>query len=131
MRDLRVKHRVVVLVFVAALAVTGLTLLTPGRDAAQPMNECVHAPAIASLETCVKHAAEQGFITNEGVTRGLLAKLEAAEKAQEHGHTPQAIYLLRAFIHEVQAQAGKHIDPEHAQHLEMHVQLVIQALKQP
>ncbi len=34
-----------------------------------------------------------------------------------------------AFIHEVQAQVGKHIEQEHAEHLVMHAQVVIQALK--
>ncbi len=34
-----------------------------------------------------------------------------------------------AFIHEVQAQAGKHIEQEHAEHPVMYAKVVIQALK--
>lgn len=37
--------------------------------------------------------------------------------------------LLNTIIHEVQAQAGKHIEQEHAQHLVLHAQMVMQALK--
>jgi hypothetical protein len=36
--------------------------------------------------------------------------------------------LLEAFVREVRAQAGKHILQEHAQHLLLHAQMVIQAL---
>jgi hypothetical protein len=43
--------------------------------------------------------------------------------------TSVAINDLQAFIHEVQTQAGKHIDALHAQHMVIHAQLVIQALK--
>ncbi len=116
-------------VFVALVAFVAFNLLTPGTARAQTTDECVHAQTIDSLEMCVEHAASQGFITSRGVAHSLLAKLDAAEEALEHGHTSQAIQDLRAFIHEVRAQAGKHIDPMHAQHMVMHAQSVIQALK--
>ena len=124
------KRRLIVaaVVLFALVAFVGFNLLTPGAARAQTTDDCVHAPTIDSLETCVEHAASQGFITNQGVAHSLLAKLDAAEEALEHGHTSQAISKLRAFIHEVQAQAGRHIDPKHAQHMVMHAQLVIQAL---
>jgi hypothetical protein len=84
---------------------------------------------IDSLEACVKHAASQGFITSKWVSHSLLAKLDAAEEAVNDDHTSQAIHLLKAFIHEVEAQSGKHIVPMHAKHLVMHAQMVIQALE--
>jgi len=111
------------------VSLVGVGLLAPGTARAQTSDDCVHASTISSLRTCVQHAADQGFIDNQGVTNSLLAKLDAAQAAQNRGQTSEAINQLDAFIHEVQAQAGKHIDPMHAQHLVMHAQMVIQALK--
>jgi hypothetical protein len=123
------KRRLVLVALVALVAFVGFGLLTSGTARAQATNDCMPAPTIDSLEACVEHAADQGFINNQGVTSSLLAKLDAAEEALEHGHTSQAINELEAFIHEVQAQAGEHIDSVHAQHMVMHARMVIQALK--
>ena len=125
------KRRMVVtaVAFVALVAFVGFNLLTSETARAQATDECAPAPTIASLEACVEHAADQGFINNQGVTNCLLAKLDAAQAALDRGQTPVAIHKLNAFIHEVQAQAGKHIDSMHAQHMVMHAQSVIQALK--
>ncbi len=123
------KLRFVVLALLIFVALVGVGLLTPGTARAQTNDDCVHAPTISSLRTCVLHAAGEGFIDNQGVTKGLLAKLDAAQAALDRGQTGAAINLLNAFIHEVQAQAGKHIQQEHAQDLVMHAQLVIQALQ--
>jgi hypothetical protein len=125
------KRRLLVLtvVFFALVAFVGFNLLKPGMARAQTSDDCVHAPTIESLQMCVEHAASQGFIDNKGVTHSLLAKLDAAQAAEAGGQAGTAINLLGAFIHEVQAQAGKHIDQTHAQHLVMHAQMVIDALK--
>ena len=122
------KLRFVVQALLMFVSLVGVGLLAPGTARAQTSDDCVHAPTISSLRTCVQHAADQGFIDNQGVTNSLLAKLDAAQAAQDRGQTSEAINQLDAFIHEVQAQAGKHIDPMHAQHLVMHAQMVIQAL---
>ena len=124
------RHLVVTAVaFVALVAFVGFNLLTSETAHAQSTEGCVHTPTIASLEACVEQMAEQGFINNQGVTSSLLAKLDAAQEALDRGQTPVAIQKLNAFIHEVQAQAGKHIDPMHAQHIVMHAQMVIQSLE--
>jgi hypothetical protein len=124
------RHLVVAVVaLVALVAFVGFNLLTPGTARAQTGDGCVHQPTIDSLEACVEHAASQGIINSKGVTHSLLAKLEAAEEAVRDDHTSQAIHLLRAFIHEVEAQSGKHIDPMHAQDMVMHAQMVIEALE--
>jgi hypothetical protein len=130
-RHLIMKQRLIVITVVlfALVAFVGFNLLTPGTVRAQTTDDCALTPTIASLATCVEHAASQGSITNQGVTNSLLAKLDAAQAAQDRGQTGTAINLLGAFIHEVQAQAGKHIDQVHAQHMVMHAQMVIQALK--
>ncbi len=59
----------------------------------------------------------------------MLAKLHAAQAAEDRGQTATAVNLLGAFINEVQAQAGKYIAQPHAQHMIMHAQMVIQALE--
>jgi predicted negative regulator of RcsB-dependent stress response len=120
---------VVAVALIALVAFIGFNLLTPRTAQAQTTDDCVHIPTIASLEACVEHAAQQGFIDNQGITNSLLAKLDAAQAALDHGQTSVAINKLQAFVHEVQAQTGKHIVQEHAQHLVMHARLVIQALK--
>ncbi len=123
------KQRLVVVALVVLVAFVGFSLLTPRTARAQASDECGHELTIASLVTCVEHAAQQGFIDDQGVTDSLLAELDAAQAALDRGQTSVAINALMAFIHEVQAQAGKHIDAMHAQHMVMHAQMVIQALK--
>ncbi len=121
--------RFAVLALVILVALVGVGLLASGTARAQANAVCVHEPTISSLRACVQHAADEGFIDNQGVTNSLLAKLDAAQAALDRGRTGAAINLLNAFIHEVQAQAGKHIKQEHAQDLVMHAHLVIQALQ--
>jgi predicted negative regulator of RcsB-dependent stress response len=123
------KFRFVVVGLLALLAVVGFTLISPGRARTQTGDGCVHQPTIASLKTCVKHAAAQGFINSKEVTHRLLVKLDAAEEAVNDDYTSQAIHLLKAFIHEVKAQSGKSIVAMHAEHLVMHAQMVIHALE--
>ncbi len=123
------KLRFMVLALLMFVTLVGAGLLAPGTARAQTSDECDHAPTISSLRTCVQHAADQGFIDNQGVTNGLLAELDAAQAALDRGQTGTAINLLNTFIHEVQAQAGKHIKQTHAEDLVMHAQMVIQALK--
>lgn len=125
------KRRLVIvgIALFALVAFVGFNLLNPGTARAQTTDDCALTPTIASLATCVEHAASQGIITSQGVANSLLAKLDAAQSALDRGQTSAAINNLQAFINEVQAQAGKHIDAMHAQHMVMHAQLVIQALK--
>lgn len=120
---------IVAVALFALVAFVGFNLLSPGIARAQTTDECALTPTIASLTTCVEHAASQGIITSQGVANSLLAKLDAAQAALDRGLTSVAINNLQAFIHEVQAQAGKHIEAMHAEHMVMHAQLVIQALK--
>ncbi len=120
---------VITLALFSLVAFVGFGLLTPKMARAQTTDDCGQATTIASLVTCVEQCAHQGFINNQGVANSLLAKLDAAQAAQDSGQIKTAINLLGAFIHEVQAQAGKHIDQAHAQHMVMHAQRVIEKLK--
>lgn len=87
-----------------------------------------HEATTSSLRACVVHATGMGHIDNPGVVNSLLAKLDAAQAASDRGQPRVAVAQLQAFIHEVEAQAGKHIDEHHAHHMVTHANAVIGAL---
>jgi hypothetical protein len=89
------------------------------------MDGCSHDPSIESLRSCVEHATAYGHIDNAGITRALLAKLDAATKALSRGETTQAVDILNAFVAQISAQQGHHILAEHAAHLRSHAEAVI------
>lgn len=112
-----------VLIFAVAL------LLTAAPAFAMEGHECEHAgTTVESLHHCVMHASEMGHITSDGVTKALLAKLDAAQAALDRGQTKVAVNQLHAFIAQVNSEAGVTIDAEHAGHLVMHAENVIAAL---
>jgi len=115
-------------VLLIALSLVALGLIAPLPARAQPMDDCPQVATIQSLRACVQHAADLGHIDNQGVTLSLLAELDAAQAALDRGQTGVAVKVLEAFVQEVGAQAGTHILQEHAEHLVMHAQAVIQAL---
>jgi hypothetical protein len=114
---------VVLLVAVAALGLPAAAQASEGHD-------CAHAPTVASLRTCVAHAAEAGHILRPQFGTALLAELDAAQAAIERGQTGTGVLILKAFIRTVEAQAGKLIHAEHAAHMIAHAQEVIAALGQ-
>jgi hypothetical protein len=115
----------------------GLSTLATGSASAQPGERlatsptCAMNPTVQSLRECVLHARAIGAIDSAGVTTSLLAKLDVAQSALNSDHPRIAVGLLRAFLREVEAQAGKHIAQPHANDLEAHARLVIQALRGP
>jgi cell division FtsZ-interacting protein ZapD len=118
-------------IMILALLAATLGLFVAAPASAQMMDTCAHEPTIESLSACVNHAAQNDYIDNGGIARSLLAKLDAAQKALDRDQPSVAINNLKAFIHEVEAQSGKHIDAEHAAHMRMHAEDVIAALRQP
>jgi hypothetical protein len=113
--------------FTLCLVVASLLAATP--VIASNGDECPnHEATILSLRACVAHAAEIGHIDNRGVVKSLLAKLDAAQRALDRGQSRVAVANVEAFIHAVEAQAGKHIDAQHASHMIMHANQVIDAL---
>lgn len=111
-----------------ALVIIVLSLVAAGPAFAME-GECNHdMDTIESLHHCVMHAAEMGHITNQGVANALMSKLDAAQAALDRGQPAVAANILQAFIHQVEAQSGKHIVPEHAAHLIEHAQRVAAAL---
>lgn len=101
-----------------------------GSQPAQAQEVCPGnmAPTIAALQDCVSHALSIGHIDNAGIANSLLSKLDAAERAQDRNKSSVAISILESFIQEVEAQAGKHIDEAHADHMVEHAGMVIAAL---
>jgi hypothetical protein len=116
------KYLLMILVVVMALA-----LAAPAF--ANEMHDCSHdGVTIESLHHCVHHATEMGHITKPGVATSLLAKLDAAQAAFDMGDSTTAVNTLNAFINQVNAQSGKSIDAEHAEHLIAHALNVISDL---
>jgi len=60
----------------------------------------------------VEDAYQKGWIYNRGIANSLSQKLENAKKQLEKGKTKQAVNMLNAFLNEVEAQNGKHINEE-------------------
>ena len=124
------KLRLVVVTLAMLLLALSFTLFAPGKASAQvKADDCTHAATIDSLEMCVQHAADQGHIDSQKVAHSLLVKLDKAEAALANDHPKVAIGWLNAFIHEVKAQSGKHIEAMHAEQLVMHAKMVIAALE--
>jgi len=111
------------------LSIVAVLLLLAAPAFAAADHTCDHSDTtIESLHHCVMHAYDMGHITNKGGANSLLTKLDAAQAALDRGQPGVAVNLLHAFIKEVNAQAGKHIEIEHAGHLVDHAQNVITAL---
>jgi len=83
---------------------------------------------IQSLRDCVQQCSDMGYIENKGVARALLSELDAAQAALDRGQPAVAIADLQAFVQMVNAQAGVTIVQDHADHMVMHAQMVIQGL---
>jgi hypothetical protein len=111
-----------------ALLFALITASLPVPVFAGEQHECEHGTTIESLQECVVHAADMGHIVNQGVVKSLLAMLDAAQAALDRGQTHVAVNILHAVIQEIEAQAGKHIDSDHAAHLVSHATHVIEAL---
>lgn len=111
-------------------ALLALSLASPARAAED--HECGgDMTTIVSLRHCVHHAVEMGHVLNAGVAKSLLAKLDSAQAAVDRQQQGVAINVLEAFIHQVNAQADVHIYGQHADHLAMHAEMVIDALSSP
>jgi hypothetical protein len=63
-----------------------------------------------SIKDDVGQFGESGAINNRGIAKSLLAKLDAAAAARARGSCATADNIYQAFINELQAQSGKHVD---------------------
>jgi hypothetical protein len=111
------------------LTVIALSLLAVSPALAHEDMGCAHDVAtIASLRECVVHAREMGHIDSDRLAQSLLKKLDKAQANLDRGKVDDAIDKLEDFVEKVEEQAGKHIDPLHAEHLIHHAHMVIAAL---
>lgn len=69
---------------------------------------------LPSLFTGINRLYDEGKIDSAGVRTSLTQKLMAVQSSLDRGNTKAALQALLAFINEVQAQSGKHIQPEAA-----------------
>jgi len=106
---------------VSFFVLMSLLLATPVL--ASDGHSCEHEPTVQSLRNCVVHADSVGHIDNGGITKSLLAKLDAAQAALDKEQPAVAVNHLEAFV-----QKDKHIGEPHATHMIMHAQQVIAAL---
>ena len=113
--------------FLLALVWLALSLSFVSRAHASDGMDCDQS-TVESLYHCVHHAAEMGHISNVGVADSLLVKVAAADDALARQRTNAAVRILVAFINEVEAQAGIHIDAMHAEHMIMHAEMIISGL---
>ncbi len=77
----------------------------------------VRVATIQSTRQDVTLSYNVGWITNAGIVKSLLAKLDAAESSINRGQKKTAANQLNAFINEVKAQTTFHIKPECAKML--------------
>jgi hypothetical protein len=70
--------------------------------------------SIQSLIAGVNRFYQEGKIDNKGIKNSLLAKLMNAQAQMDKGQVKAALNILKAFINEVEAQSGKHIQMEAA-----------------
>jgi len=73
-----------------------------------------HIVTFDGLVTDLNLARTLGLIDNDGIANSLLSKLQAAKAAMARGDAATASNILRAFVDEVSAQAGKHIQADAA-----------------
>jgi len=104
-------------------------VVAAGSSAGLAACDCPCQPdTIVGLRDCIEHAFDMGHINQAGVAVSLAAKLDAAQAALDREEAAVASHLLAAFINEVTAQAGVHIDTEHAAHLLEHAEKIEAAL---
>lgn len=70
-----------------------------------------------SIKADVRAALASGAIDNAGVANSLLAKLDAASAARSRGDCAAAGNIYGAFINELTAQSGNHVQAATAAHL--------------
>jgi hypothetical protein len=66
-------------------------------------------PTAAGVTTVIGQDQALGCIDNSGISNALTTKLAQAQAAISAGDTQTAINILSALLHELQAQAGKHV----------------------
>ncbi|MFO7889665.1 MAG: hypothetical protein R6V04_04925 [bacterium] len=85
---------------------------------------------ISNLIFRIQEAYDKGWIDNHGIANSLTKKLEHAQKQLNKGKTKQAINQLNAFLHQVTAQEGKHLNKEAHDLLKYNAEYLIEKLEE-
>jgi len=83
---------------------------------------------IQSLRETVDLYYADGLISDAGVYNSLLQKLNAAQVAWDNGQANAVLNVLNALMNEMEAQSGKHIDPDAASMLVADTQVIVDKL---
>src|SRR5437667_7519256 len=105
-----------------ASPITGFTI---GPRSNTSLSPTAYLDDIAAL---IAQAFSHGWIDNSGIVTSLGQKLQAVRRALTRGNAKEAANKLTAFMHEVEAQQGKHLTSEayallffNAQYLRAHL----------
>ncbi|MFO7888919.1 MAG: hypothetical protein R6V04_01115 [bacterium] len=86
--------------------------------------------SLAEMMTAdVEDAYKKGWIDNKGIYNSLSKKLENAQKQLEKGKTKQALNHLNAFLNQLKAQKGKHVNEEAYNLLHFNVEALIERME--
>jgi hypothetical protein len=111
--------------YVESLSVEGITL-------APTAPRTVTADALlANLASQVVQARSLGWISNDGITRSVSAKLEAARAAASRRQFEMAGKILRALRNEVAAQSGKGLTSGAVALMDLNIQYILQLAAKP
>jgi 5'-nucleotidase/UDP-sugar diphosphatase len=83
---------------------------------------------IQSIKDALDLYYADGMINDAGVYNSLLQKLNAAQAAWDSGRANVVANVLNALMNEMEAQSGKHIDPDAASTLIANTQLIIETM---
>ena len=83
---------------------------------------------IDGLIAAKEHYFASGGIDNQGVANSLDQKLEAAKAALDRNQRATAVNTLEAFVHELEAQSGKHVSVRCACLLTVYAERLIELL---
>jgi len=85
---------------------------------------------IDMLTDDVEEAYQKGWIDNKGIYNSLYKKLEHAQKQLAKNKTKQAVNQLNAFLSELNAQKGKHVNEEAYNLLHFNAKALIKRLEE-
>ncbi len=80
---------------------------------------------LQTIQSYKDQALKQGWITSFGIANSLDVKLNSAQGALERQDNTTAKNVLRALLHEVDAQGGKHLSPEAVALLKFNTEFLI------
>ena len=104
---------------------TGFTI-----GAAYPPDPFISSDFLDTLMTYPQRSFDLDWIDNHDIRNSMNKKLENAKKQLDEGKTKQAVNIINAFINEVDAQKGKHINSEAYALLKYNAEYLVEKLEE-